>query len=47
MQPHSAQQSPFPGNGLDSYVFTTPALRLRMDLIQEYVRRGGTSCISG
>lgn len=42
MQTHSAQRSPFPRNGLDSYFFTTPALRLRMDLIQEYVRRGGT-----
>jgi len=42
METHSPQRSPFPRNGLDSYFFTTPALRLRMDLIQEYVRRGGT-----
>jgi DamX protein len=42
MQMRSERRTPFPRNGLDNYFFTTPALRLRIDLIQEYVRRGGT-----
>lgn len=42
MQSRIAEACPFPRNGMDNYFFTTPALGLRMDRIQEYVRRGGT-----
>lgn len=42
MRASTPDASPFPGNGHDSYFFTTPALRLRLDLVQEYIRRGGT-----
>lgn len=42
MRIHEAAETPFPRNGHDGYFFTTPALRLRLDLIQEYVRRGGS-----
>lgn len=42
MQTHDIRHDPFPSRGYDDYFFTTPALRLRLDLIQEYVRRGGT-----
>jgi type II secretory pathway predicted ATPase ExeA len=33
---------PFPCTGLDNYFFATPALRLRLDLIREYVHRKET-----
>jgi len=39
MQSRAAKMSPFPSQGLDNYFFTTPALRLRLDVVQEYVRR--------
>lgn len=42
MQMQTQQQEPFPTGKLDNYFFTTPALRLRLDLIQEYIRRGET-----
>jgi type II secretory pathway predicted ATPase ExeA len=38
MQPHATSKDPFPSECLDDYFFTTPALRLRLDLVQEYVR---------
>lgn len=34
-----SRKVPFPGRELDSYFFTTPALRLRLDLLQELVAR--------
>ena len=33
-----AGKNPFPSRGLDSYFFVTPALRLRLDLVQELIR---------
>lgn len=42
MQDAPAQASPFPCRKPDGYFFTTPALRLRLDLIRDYVRRGGS-----
>ena len=39
MQYQTAAKNPFPNRGLDNYFFTTPALRLRLDLVQEFVRR--------
>ena len=39
MQTRATQRDPFPSRRPDNYFFTTPALRLRMDLIQEYIRR--------
>lgn len=42
MRTHDTPHDPFPREGNDDYFFTTPALRLRLDLIREYVRRGGT-----
>jgi len=36
------QKNAFPSSGLDSYFFTTPALRLRLDLIQERICSGET-----
>ena len=38
MQHQTAGKNPFPNRGLDNYFFTTPALRLRLDLVQELVR---------
>jgi type II secretory pathway predicted ATPase ExeA len=38
MQAQITKTDPFPSRGLDNYFFTTPALRLRLDLVQEYVR---------
>jgi len=38
MQTHATRKNPFPSECLDDYFFTTPALRLRLDLVQEYVR---------
>lgn len=35
-------KEPFPIGVLDNYFFTTPALRLRLDLVQDYIRRGET-----
>ncbi len=42
MRVGAMNKDPFPSHGLDNYFFTTPALRLRLDVIQEYVRRGET-----
>ena len=42
MHADAERHSPFPRKGLDSYFFTTPALRLRLDLVKEYIRRGGS-----
>lgn len=42
MQIQATKKDPFPSTELDGYFFTTPALRLRLDLIQEYVRRNET-----
>ena len=39
MQHQTAGKNPFPNRDLDNYFFTTPALRLRLDLVQELVRR--------
>lgn len=38
MQTLTIKKEPFPSTGLDNYFFTTPALRLRLDLIPEYIR---------
>lgn len=32
----------FPNRGLEGYFFATPALRLRLDLVQDYIERGTT-----
>ena len=42
MQVRATQRDPFPSQGLDNYFFTTPALRLRLDLVQQYIRGGET-----
>ncbi len=42
MQVGVTNKNPFPSHGLDSYFFTTPALRLRLDVVQEHIRRGET-----
>jgi DamX protein len=42
MQAGATNRDPFPSHGLDNYFFTTPALRLRLDVVQEYVRRRET-----
>ncbi len=42
MRVGATSKSPFPCHGLDNYFFATPALRLRLDVVQEYVRRGET-----
>lgn len=39
MQTQASKRDPFPCTGLDNYFFTTPALRLRLDLVQEYIRK--------
>lgn len=42
MLTRDSRRDPFPSNRPDNYFFTTPALRLRMDLVQEYIRRNET-----
>lgn len=42
MLTRDSRGDPFPCNRPDNYFFTTPALRLRMDLLQEYIRRNET-----
>ena len=42
MQTRATQSEPFPSKGLDNYIFTTPALRLRVDLVHEHIRCGET-----
>ena len=37
-----SRRDPFPSDRPDNYFFTTPALRLRMDLVREYIRRNET-----
>ena len=36
----ATNKNAFPFHGLDNYFFTTPALRLRLDVVQEHIRRG-------
>ena len=45
MQSRDTRRDPFPSRGLDNYFFTTPALRLRLDLVQEYIRRNETPAL--
>ena len=40
MQVRATNKNAFPNHGLDDYFFTTPALRLRLDVVQERIRRG-------
>lgn len=40
MQVRATNKNAFPNHGLDDYFFTTPALRLRLDVVQEHIRRG-------
>ncbi len=42
MQARDTRRDPFPGNRSDDYFFTTPALRLRLDLVHEHIRCGET-----
>jgi type II secretory pathway predicted ATPase ExeA len=42
MQIRATQRDPFPSQGLDNYFFTTPALRLRLDFVQQYIRHSET-----
>ncbi len=37
MQARATKKDPFPSQGLDNYFFATPALRLRLDVVQEHV----------
>ncbi len=39
MPVEASNRDPFPSRGLDNYFFATPALRLRLDIVQECVRR--------
>ncbi len=39
MPVRATNRDPFPSQGLDNYFFATPALRLRLDVVQEHVRR--------
>jgi len=40
MHVEATNKNAFPNHGLDNYFFTTPALRLRLDVVQEHIRRG-------
>ncbi len=42
MQVRTTNRDPLPSRGLGNYFFATPALRLRLDVIQEHVRRHET-----
>ena len=42
MQIRATQRDPFPSQRLDNYFFTIPALRLRLDLVRQYIRRSET-----
>ena len=42
MQAETTRKDPFPSRQPDNYFFTTPGLRLRMDLVLEYIRRNET-----
>ncbi len=42
MQVRAPNRDPLPSRGLDNYFFATPALRLRLDVVQEHVRRHET-----
>ena len=42
MQSETTRRDPFPSSRPDDYFFTTPSLRLRMDLVQAYIRRNET-----
>ena len=38
MENQTLKKDPFPCTGLDNYFFTTPALKLRLDLVNEHIR---------
>ncbi len=40
MQVGATNKNAFPNHGLDNYFFTTPALRLRLDIVREHIHRG-------
>ena len=42
MQVRAPNRDPLPSRELDNYFFATPALRLRLDVVQEHVRRHET-----
>jgi hypothetical protein len=42
MQTRVTHREPFASRVLDDYFFATPALRLRLDLVQEHIRCGDT-----
>jgi general secretion pathway protein A len=45
MQSRATHRKPFAGRVLDDYFFATPALRLRLDLIQEHIRFGDAAVL--
>ncbi len=40
MHVEATNKNAFPSHGLDNYFFTTPALRLRLDIVREHIHRG-------
>ncbi|GMQ75013.1 MAG: hypothetical protein BMS9Abin01_0256 [Gammaproteobacteria bacterium] len=45
MQTRATHREPFASRVLDDYFFATPALRLRLDLVQEHIRCGDTAVL--